>query len=1078
MGGLALHQPELIGRNEDLNKLKQAFENATAGRGSTVFIAGEAGIGKTRLVSELMKEVETKNAQIITGRCLLESLEPLMPVKSALREAGLFHLISGDPPPLVVSAYMTNDAGLLLAKAEREQLGLDPDIFAGMLKGVGNFVKDSMHKIDNVDRTGGINILGYQEYKIIVEESAGIFLAAVTKGSLSEFLVGDMKNILAEVQMSHGHMLKEWDGDLDKVSGIKPIISRLISSGKYDGKFLVDDPRIRQENVFDNVLMGIQRLSADRSLLLFLDDLHWADPSTLGLLHYLARNTKNNPVLIVGDYRPEDIVQQSDGKAHQLETAMQNMTREDLLEKIELDRLDRKGTEDLVRTTLGTVNFENELYDRIFRETEGTPFFVLEVVKLLAEEGWIKQDKKGVWNATAGLEKMDIPSKVYDVIKRRLDRLMKEQKKILDCASVVGEEFQSDVVGKVVGLNKIQLLENLSDVEKTHRLIHSYQKKYKFDHAKIREVLYNGIMDELKQEYHKLVADTIAELHRDNPDEALNALAHHYYEAKDAKAAEYLIKSADAAMGAYANDEAIRYYNKALTVLEDDEKIKIVNERLGDIYSLTSDLDNALKCYYSLIEKETDGRKKADLHRKVADMYNKFGRFAESVVECDKAIATLGEDRCIQQARLLNVKAWAEMLTNKTDKCREDAQDALRIAEEANDLAEMARAYYNIGVTYEEKFDKEGLEKEIEMLSKSLELREKVGNLYEISETLLLLAVSHRNYGEIYSADEEQHIAESKKCLSRNLEIKRKIGDKTGLTKSMWCLAWHEKNLDESLKYFLEGIDIARSIGNHLLEAQTLLGLSNILEKKGEVIKALECIDESIRIAKDYLDELRLAGTLEERGAILARYGRHDEALEIFKECLLITTKDPTSNTHYNVIECMGHIYRHKKNFSSALDCYMQTREIAEKSDLIWLKLSSHMAFAELYLDEKTYGEALDEALKAIEVGEQLSHKDIYFKGRINIVLGKIYHAMKDWDSAIKSFESAQIALDNHSKRVAGGINYTLGNLYYELALLWKDMGDPDKLKEYREKALQCFGQLNNEFWIEKCKKGLGELEK
>jgi predicted ATPase len=1075
MGELALHQPELIGRNEDLNKLKQAFENAIAGKGSTIFIAGEAGIGKTRLVSELMKEAETKNAQIITGRCLLESLEPLMPVKSALREAGLFHLISGDPPPLVVSAYMTNDAGLLLAKAEREQLGLDPDIFAGMLKGVGNFVKDSMHKIDNVDRTGGINILGYQEYKIIVEESAGIFLAAVTKGSLSEFLVGDMKNILAEVQMSHGHMLKEWDGDLDKVKGIRPLVSKLITAGKYDGKFLVDDPRIRQENVFDNVLMGIQRLSADRSLLLFLDDLHWADPSTLGLLHYLARNTRSDKVLIVGDYRPEDIVQQSDGKAHQLETAMQNMTREDLLEKIELDRLDRKGTEDLVRTTLGTVNFENELYDRIFRETEGTPFFVLEVVKLLAEEGWIKQDKKGVWNATAGLEKMDIPSKVYDVIKRRLDRLMKEQKKILDCASVVGEEFQSDVVGKVVGLNKIQLLENLSDVEKTHRLIHSYQKKYKFDHAKIREVLYNGIMDELKQEYHKLVADTIAELHRDNPDEALNALAHHYYEAKDAKAAEYLIKSADAAMGAYANDEAIRYYHKALTGLEDDEKIKIVNERLGDIYSLTSDFDNALKCYYSLIEKETDGRKKADLHRKIADLQNKFSKFAESITECDKALAILGEERCIERARLLNVKAWAEMLTNKTHNCREHANEALGIAEELNDMAEMASAYHNIGVTFEEKFDKEGLEKEIEYLSKSLELREKIGNLYDISETLWLLAIAHRNYGEIYSSDEEHHIAESKEYLNRGLEIKNRIGDKNGIINLLWLFSEYETNIEKSLKYAYESLRIAQSIGDHNFEVRILGVIASSQLAKGEYDEAMKCYDRSFEISQKNSEDNVQARILFSKGFAMYRHGKYDDAMELYRNSLALAEKDSTSYLYGEITNAMGKIYQHKKEFSSALECYNQQRKRAEEIDVLWLKIDTHDSFANLYLDEGKYQEALAEALKTIEVCDKLTQKEIMFKGILIMTLGKVHRAMKNWDSAMQSFELAKENLENSFNKRPNGPKFWLGQFYYEYALLWKDMGEPDKLKEYREKALECFGRLNNEFWIEKCKKALGD---
>ena len=87
MDELAFKTPYLIGREEEFSKLKYALENAIDGEGSTIFIAGEAGIGKTRLVSELKKEAEAKDVNILQGWCLAESLEPLMPIKSALREA-------------------------------------------------------------------------------------------------------------------------------------------------------------------------------------------------------------------------------------------------------------------------------------------------------------------------------------------------------------------------------------------------------------------------------------------------------------------------------------------------------------------------------------------------------------------------------------------------------------------------------------------------------------------------------------------------------------------------------------------------------------------------------------------------------------------------------------------------------------------------------------------------------------------------------------------------------------------------------------------------------------------------------
>ena len=109
-----LQQPELTGREHELSKLKKTLDNAINGKGSTTFIAGEAGIGKTRLVSELKKYCQEKDVNTIKGWCLAESLEPLMPIRSALRETGLYHLVSGDSPPLVVSAYLINEANHII----------------------------------------------------------------------------------------------------------------------------------------------------------------------------------------------------------------------------------------------------------------------------------------------------------------------------------------------------------------------------------------------------------------------------------------------------------------------------------------------------------------------------------------------------------------------------------------------------------------------------------------------------------------------------------------------------------------------------------------------------------------------------------------------------------------------------------------------------------------------------------------------------------------------------------------------------------------------------------------------------
>ena len=434
-----LPQPELVGRGDELAKLKRSLDHAIAGQGSTVFISGEAGIGKTRLVSELLKEAESRQVQVIKGWCLAESLEPLMPVKTALRDAGLYHLISSEPPPNVISAYLMNEAGMLIAKSEKVESGLDPDIFTSMLKAVGDFVQDSLSMMGK-EGGGGLNSLGYQKFKILIQTSGRISIATVVEGSESEFLIDDMKRTLAEV----GDRLDNWTGDMSDVEDIEPKVSWFVYSGKYDGQFLVDDPKLKQENLFDNVLLGLQRASVDAPIVLFIDDLQWADPTTLNLLHNLARNIGTHGILILGTYRPEDIKLEVDGKPHFLVTAMQNMSRESLFEEVGLKRFDSQDTRSLVESALGPNSLEGPFFERVYKETEGTPFYVLEVLKLLIGDRAIVKDE--IWKLEADIGSIDIPSKVYDVIKRRLDRLIEEQRELLEFAAVIGEEFSTDLL--------------------------------------------------------------------------------------------------------------------------------------------------------------------------------------------------------------------------------------------------------------------------------------------------------------------------------------------------------------------------------------------------------------------------------------------------------------------------------------------------------------------------------------------------------------------------------------------------------------------------------------------------------
>lgn len=976
MEELAFQQPEFIGRTQELAKLKQLVDTVLEGKGSTVYIAGEAGIGKTRLVSELKKHADEKGVNIIQGWCLAESLEPLMPIKTALREARMQHLISGDPPPMVVSAYLINESGMLIARSERKESGLDADIFAGMLQAVGNFVQDSLSMMEGTDGSG-LNSLGYGDYTILIQSTGNLSLATVIKGTNSEFLIEDMKSTLNKI----GNKFDDWEGDISSTKEVQPKISWFVDSGKFDGKFLVDDPKIKQENLFDNILLGVQRASAERPMLLFLDDLQWSDPTTLNLVHYLSRNTRKNNVLILGTYRPEDISESHEGKTHQLETSMQGMSREDLLENIKLERLDAENTEKIVESMLGQTSFEQSFFDKIYKETDGSPFFILEVVKLIIEDEAIKQNEEGIWQLVKELDELDVPSKIYDVVKRRLNRLMKEQKEILECASIIGEEFKSDIVGSIIGLNKIMLLKNLSEIEKTHQLIHYLQDKYRFDHAKVKEVLYNGIGEELRKEYHRIVGDTIAELHNDNLDDVVNELAHHYLQADDLKAEKYLIMAGDKAKERYANEEAIRFYEHATELIDDNEELKDIFKNLGDIYSLIGDFDNSMKNYTSAFEIESQNTEKAELHRRLSFVYELKGDYERAREECNNGLKLVEEQDTLEQAKLRIFLAGTYARSGDFDKAIENSSEGLAYAERSGAIMEIARARQVIGVVHIFKGD---YKRALENLEICLKIFKENGEVTAISTILNNIGLVYRDLGKLEKARE---------FIEHGLEVSEKIGNKYDISSTLnnLGLIYKERgDLARALELFEKGLEISEMIGDRYGRGLRLYNIGEVYLYLDEPQKSLECLNE---------------------------------ALDIFMEI---------GNTR-STIECQ-----------------------------------CNLAYA--YLEIDNMAKALENAEKAVSSSYEIGAKGLEIMGRLS--LGTAYIKMNELEKAKSEFDKTHELLGEVGDKILEA------GLYYQYAQLYICTGEHDKAKENMETALSMFQEIGMEFWLEKCRKVLAELEK
>ena len=457
---------DLVGRETELRTLEAAFDRARDGQGGVVFIAGEAGVGKTRLASELQVYALEQGAWGLTGASYYRDTHtPYFPFMEALKE---FFRNAPRKEHDRIKRFIENDA---------------------------------------------------PELRILVPFMGTRF--------------GKMTQALDEADMSF-------------LSG-------------------TDVARYR---LFEVITRVLQEIARTKPLVLLLDDFHWADTASLQLLHHIAAEIRHHPILLLITYRQEELETDEDASVHPLVELIRRMSREDLGERMDLPRLGADEIARMLEFILKRTSLSNELQDMIFQETEGNPFFIQETLKWLRDEKMLVE-RRGVWLMARQVTRPDIPERVYDVLIRRLDRLSEDQRELLQVAAVEGVQFRPDTLARVMDLNKIKLLRTLHRLEKTYQVISSVAGRYRFDHSKIRDVLYDEIPPELRQEYHRMIAECLEEASQGGTDAVASELATHRYLAGDlAQAVPYLIRAGQDAERLFGLNEASRHYERALDAMD------------------------------------------------------------------------------------------------------------------------------------------------------------------------------------------------------------------------------------------------------------------------------------------------------------------------------------------------------------------------------------------------------------------------------------------------------------------------------------------------------------------------------
>lgn len=316
---------------------------------------------------------------------------------------------------------------------------------------------------------------------------------------------------------------------------------------------------------FNSMRDFLERASRLNPLVLVIDDLHWADDSTLLLLQHIAQQLRQMAVLVIATHRDVE-----PDMSPALSRVIETLLRQRLAHRIALKRLPQDGVKEMLGALRGQQP-PDALVQTIYGETEGNAFFVEEVLKHLAEEGKLF-DAEGRWREDLAISELDVPEGVRLVIGRRLDRLSNESRKVLAAAAVIGRGFSFELLSAMSEAGEDALLDAVDEAERAH-LIASREEggevQFAFAHELIRQTILSDVSAARRQRLHLRAAEAIERLYVPTDEHAAD-LVHHLREAGAAadpqKTGRYLAIAGERALSVTAFEDALRFYEGALAL--------------------------------------------------------------------------------------------------------------------------------------------------------------------------------------------------------------------------------------------------------------------------------------------------------------------------------------------------------------------------------------------------------------------------------------------------------------------------------------------------------------------------------
>lgn len=579
---------------------------------------------------------------------------------------------------------------------------------------------------------------------------------------------------------------------------------------------------------------ALSTFSTTTPIVLLLEDLHWADPSSVDLLRHLCQRISNQRLLIAGTFRPEDIERTN----HPLKSYKAEMQSHRLCEEVALVSLGREHIAEYLNATFSPNDFPHEFASLIHDKTEGHPLFATNLIQYLSERGDLGRSN-GQWSLLRPLAELDLeaPESVRSMIGKKVDALEPEERRTLQYASVEGTEFLSNVVASLLGVDEVDLEERLAHLQKTHRLIEtvgeedlpdgSLATRYRFSHALYQNFLYSDLVAKRRVMLHRQAGDLLLKHYRSRAAHLAGQLAIHFEQGRDfQRAIEYLIQASDNAIKLYANAEAAEHYTRALGLVDklpaeaQTESSATLYEKRGAVFFALSRFADSIDDYTRMLEYQErlgSAEKQALALNSMALALFFAHRLEELEIRATEAVAAAkragSEELHAQTMALMSLK---HLCYGELDEAKPLLDELIALARRLDFKPGLAAGLIWRGCLY---FFQTDYERAIEVETEGRKLAAELRDSFLLLTSMFFFGLSKGNLG---------YMSEALATLNEGISMASRNGDLFWHPRMPNCIGWIHRELHDfegAFQHDQEGLEIGHQHHVNEAEANSLINL-------------------------------------------------------------------------------------------------------------------------------------------------------------------------------------------------------------------------------------------------------------